>query len=86
MKAHLLRTFINTVLVVFSIDLICTFSFAVKGELIGLKGLKFRIAVMILLAAFWRVRINVPRQFRVALTRIASLWACSGASHSILHS
>lgn len=81
---HLLSTFNSTVLVVLSIDLICTFAFGVIGELVCFKGLKFNTAVMILLAAFGRVRIKVPRQFRVALTKMASLQALSGEGHACL--
>ena len=67
------RTFESKDLVVLSMDLICTLALGVIGELICFKGLKLRMAEMILLDMLERVRIVIPKQFRVALTMIGSL-------------
>lgn len=63
----------SNALVVRSIDLIWTLALGLIGEFACLNGLKVRIEGRILLAMDWRVRRSVPRQFRVALIKTASL-------------
>ncbi len=65
--------FMSNAFVVRSIDLMMTLSFGVIGELACLSGLKFKIAVRILLAMDGRVRTSIPRQLSVAFTNTASL-------------
>lgn len=48
-------------------------AFVDSGELAGFNGLNLRMAEMILLAMDCRVLRRIPRQFKVASTRIASL-------------
>jgi hypothetical protein len=59
--------------VVFSIDLTITRSFGVIGELACLRGLKFRMTFRILFEIRGRARIRMEREFKVALTKTASL-------------
>ena len=72
---YLRRTFMSNALVVRSIDLAWTLALEVIGDLACFIGLKFNIAERILLEMDGRVRRRMPRQFRVALTRTASLEA-----------
>lgn len=58
---------------VFSIDLTITRSFGVIGELACLRGLKFRMTFRILFEIRGRARIRMEREFKVALTKTASL-------------
>ncbi len=67
----------SNALVVRSIDFMITLSFGVIGEFACLSGLKFKMAFRILLAIDGRVRMSIPRQFRVAFTKTASLYAIS---------
>jgi hypothetical protein len=66
-------TFMSKALVVRSIDFMLTRRVGVAGELACLRGLKLRMAFRILFAIDWRDRIKIARQFKVALTKIASL-------------
>lgn len=63
----------SSCLVVFSIDLIITRLFEVMGEFACFKGLKFKMALRILLAVWGRVRMRMEREFKVASIRTASL-------------
>ncbi len=65
--------FMRSSLVVFSIDLTMTRSFGVMGELASFRGLKFKMAVRILLAIGGRARMSIEREFNVASTSTASL-------------
>lgn len=58
---------------VFSIDLIITRFLGVMGELASLRGLKFKMALMILEAIEGRARTRRERQFSVESTKTASL-------------
>lgn len=65
--------FMSNAFAVRSIDFMMTLSFGVMGELACLSGLKFKVALRILLAIDGRVRMSIPRQLSVALTSRASL-------------
>lgn len=54
-------------------DLMTTFVLDVMGEFAIFRGLKFKIAEIILLAMEGRSRIRLPKLFRVAVTRSGSL-------------
>ena len=54
-------------------DLRTTLVFGVMGEFAILRGLKFRIVLMILLAVLDLVLTRMDKQFNVASTMIASL-------------
>lgn len=60
--------------VVFSMDLIITRFLGVMGEFASLRGLKFKMALMILGAIDGRARIRRERQLRVESTKTASLY------------
>ena len=73
---YLFNTPIRKTLTVRSIDLICTFNLdAIGGAVAFFKGLNERTVFTILLAIDERVRTRTPRQFKVALMRMASLRA-----------
>lgn len=59
--------------VVFSIDLIMTRLFGVRGELASLRGLKPRRALMIRFDVAGRALMMIDMQFKVASTIKASL-------------
>jgi hypothetical protein len=63
----------NSIRVVFSIDLIITRSFGVIGEFACLRGLKFRMEFKILLEVWGRDRMRMDSVFKVASIRMASL-------------
>lgn len=79
-SAYFLLTFVNSALVVLSIDLIKTLSFGVIGELACFRGLKFKMAERTLLAMEGRARMRRPRQLSVELTSTASLKYISSIS------
>jgi hypothetical protein len=64
---------ISSIRVVFSIDFAITRNFGVIGEFASFKGLKFKMALRILLAIGGRERMRIERVFRVASTSTASL-------------
>jgi hypothetical protein len=63
----------SNIRVVFSIDFAITRSLGVMGEFASLRGLKFNMALMILLEIAGRARIRMDREFRIASMSTASL-------------
>lgn len=67
------RRWINSILVVFSIDLTSTLVLGVMGELASFRGLKFMTALRIRPEVAGLVRTRMDRQFKVPSTTRASL-------------
>ena len=71
--SYLRNMFNSNILIVLSTDFICTLSFVPISAWACFKGLKLRMADMILPAIVWRLRTRGARQLRVAVTSTGSL-------------
>ena len=72
---YFLITWISNALVVRSMDLIITLVLGVIGALASFNGLKLSTVLIIFVATEARSRIRLPKLFKVAVTRSASLLA-----------